>query len=83
MYNAELLVALNKARGAWAIIRKIKRNVPPMVRLYKLKHGRTGEERARSAWSNLDVREGWAIIVDSDGKTIALTSVPWVYVKDD
>ena len=70
--------AIASAVGSWAIIRKGKRD--GAVHVHKFKTDRRGNEAeilARYRWSKLDIREGWAILIDPTGKQIAAQSAPW------
>ncbi len=77
--DPELESALAEAKGSYAIIRKGRRYNAPSVR----KFGGTkpsslkAQLAAHRAWARLDVREGWAALVDPDGKTIATESGPF------
>lgn len=72
--------ALEAARGAWAIIRKGKQNAFPKVHRFKGDLNRQ-EKNARAAWARLDVREGWASLVDPTGKTMARQSGPFLRTR--
>lgn len=58
-------------RWTWAIIRRGRKTSPPSVRCY---HG--NQDRARAAWAKLDVRQGWALLVDIEGDVVASQSGP-------
>ena len=71
MLDLEQQAATLEAAGSWAIVRKGKRDIPPRVKRFKQ------EAQARDAWDQLDVREGWAVLLTPEGKTVERQSGPW------
>lgn len=74
---AEKTAALAVARGSWAIVRKGERDKSPTVRKFTATKHNDAESWAKLAWKALDVREGWALLVNPDGAVIARQSGPW------
>ena len=73
--SPEQLAALDATAGSWAILRHGRPSARIGMRTFR------SEALAREAWTNVDVRQGWAWLVNPDRCVCERQSGPWLRTR--